>query len=130
VRFFYRFLSLKPERIAENSNGVVVLTRKSRTDSKDLSQLTYFSFQTRRVLKRCQVRGRFSVLEICIDRLQLEERASMKKRFQSMENILVIGGEDSLCYLVNMGPIFEDAPANKVPSPLARMVSLLREFSR
>ncbi|KAI6226342.1 hypothetical protein M3Y99_01303400 [Aphelenchoides fujianensis] len=54
------------------------------------------------------------------------EKTSMKKRFQSMENILVIGGEDSLCYLVNIGLISENEPATDEFSPLARMVSLLR----
>ncbi|KAI6218625.1 hypothetical protein M3Y99_01698400 [Aphelenchoides fujianensis] len=113
-------------RLNEKSDGVVVLTREARTGSEDFSQLTFFSFQTRRVLKRCEVRGRFAAIEICIDGLQREEMGSMKEALQSMENIFVIGGDDSLCYLANMGPISEDEPADDEFSALPKKVPLLR----
>ncbi|KAI6204003.1 hypothetical protein M3Y94_00622300 [Aphelenchoides besseyi] len=122
----FMVMDAKYFRLDDDHDGVVVLAREARVDSRDYSYLSYFSFQSRKLLKCCGFNGRLSHLEVCIDGRQREELKSMKEALHSMQNMIVVGGSNSVCFLVNMGDISEDNCEPDVVSTLARKIPLMK----
>ncbi|KAI6208721.1 Protein ELYS [Aphelenchoides besseyi] len=122
----FMVMGAKYFRLDDDHDGVVVLAREARVDSRDYSYLAYFSFQSRKLLKCCGFNGRLSHLEVCIDGRQREELKSMKEALHSMQNMIVVGGSNSVCFLVNMGDISEENSEPDVISTLARKIPLLK----
>ena len=99
-----------------------------RADGRDMSYVYFFSFATRKILRTCYTEGRATVLEVCIDGRQRAELETMKKALKEFANVIVIGGEESFCYLVSLGDMSEATPHKGAPLAFERKVQLLRAF--
>lgn len=106
-----------------------MLVRQAKTTTTpDYSYINCVSLQTKRVIKSCVMQGKFNKMEVCVDSRQVDELIKMKEGLRSLENIIVVGGEDSSVCLVSLGPLVENSNKSSPVSPFRRIPLLSKCF--
>lgn len=112
----------------ETSETVLVMVRQAKTKaSADFTFINCISLKSKRLIKSCYFAGRYNHMEVCIDGRQLDELINMKEGLRGLDNIIVIGGEDSSACLVSLGQIKEESVASVQPENPSKRIALLSE---
>lgn len=112
----------------DSDDSVLVLVRQAKTVStSDLTLINCISLKTRKLIKSCVFHGKYNHMEVCIDGRQTAELKKLKDGLQNLENIVVVGGEDTSALLLSLGPIHEDA-INVKPTAPVKKICLLSRF--
>jgi hypothetical protein len=111
-----------------SSETVLILVRQAKTStSGDFTFINCVSLKTKRLIKSCVFSGKYNKMEVCIDGRQIEELSKMKEGLRSLENIIVVGGDESSACLVSLGSIFE-TDAKVTPTAPTKRIQLIRKF--
>lgn len=104
------------------------MVRHAKTKSSDdYTLLNCVSLKKKRLIKTCVFLGKYNHMEVCIDGRQVDELMNTKEGLRGLDNIIVLGGEESSACLVSIGPLSEDNTKLTPVTPTKR-IALLSEL--